>query len=268
MNALIGVVWAGVIAAVAFRKKSLSLDGAIAAWVTGTIITSAGIEFAACLLWFFVSSTLATRLGKRRKAQLEGESYYEFGNRNWVQVVSNSLPATLACAQMFRVGGSTPLLALAVVASVSQSIGDTWASEIGSALGSSTPLLITTFERVPAGTNGAVSAVGVAASIVGGATVGLVYALTAGEAAGAGLLVWLAVGAACGFVGSMVDSLLGATLQLSLFDAKKRRVVSTRGTGVVHISGVDILDNHQVNLASNCITTVLAMLVGSLSGLN
>jgi uncharacterized protein (TIGR00297 family) len=264
MNAAIGAVWAGVVSALAFKKKSLSLDGAVAAWITGTLMTAGGIEFALCLLWFFVTSTIATRLGKRRKRQLEGDTYHEFGNRNWVQVVSNSLPATLASAQIWRTGNATPLLTLAIVASVSQAIGDTWASEIGSVFGSSSPLLITTLQRVPAGTNGGVSAVGIVASIVGGASVGLVYVLAASALGGEpSFIAWLTIGAVCGFVGSMIDSLLGATLQLSMFDAKKRRVVSTRGAGVVHVSGVDILDNHQVNLVSNCSTALLAMAVGA-----
>lgn len=262
MNAALGAVWAGAVSALAHRKRSLSADGAIAAWITGTLITAAGIEFALCLLWFFATSTAATRVGKRRKQQLEGDTYHEFGNRNWVQVVSNSLPATLASAQIWRTGHATPLLTLAIVASISQAIGDTWASEIGSVFGASAPRLITTLQRVPAGTNGAVSAIGVAASIVGGATIGLVYALAAPTTAPL-VQQWLAIGAACGFVGSMIDSLLGATLQLSLFDAKKRRVVAVRAPGVVHVAGVDLLDNHQVNLVSNCATTLLAMAVGA-----
>ena len=64
-------------------------------------------------------------------------------------------------------GISSSLYLLGFVASLSTKLADTFASEIGKAYGKTT-FLITTFERVEPGTEGAVSAEGTAASVVGG----------------------------------------------------------------------------------------------------
>lgn len=55
----------------------------------------AGYRFGAVLIGFFVSSSALTRYGSARKAELE-DGYRKGGQRNWIQVLSNSAPATLA----------------------------------------------------------------------------------------------------------------------------------------------------------------------------
>ena len=78
-------------------------------------------------------------------------------------------------------------------------------------------------------------------------------------------------------IGSLIDSLLGATVQLSLFDKstmkvysgiqqvrdaiKAGKIKSTPGKGVLEkITGLDVMDNHQVNLVSSLITAMLSTL--------
>ena len=203
-------------------------------------------------------------------------SFTPGGQRNWVQVVCNGGVASM-CALLYlaevgmtevplRAPGGVPdtpsLLSLAILAALSCSCGDTWASEVGSVIGGK-PRLITNWKPVPTGTNGGITAVGVACSIAGGAVIGLSHFAT--------LLVfwkfpdvtWLSqtpliwVGALSGLTGSLVDSLLGAMLQFSGFSEKLGRVVNVPGQGVTHVSGWDVLDNHTVNLLSSLITATL-----------
>ncbi len=69
---------------------------------------------------------------------------------------------------------SNLVLLLTVCSHYSACNGDTWSSEVG-ILSKSPPILITTGKKVPTGTNGAVSAIGLFAAVAGGALIGFVF---------------------------------------------------------------------------------------------
>lgn len=98
--------------------------------------------------------------------------------------------------------------------------GDTWASELGTVLSKGDPFLITTWHKVPKGTNGAISIQGTVVSTVGGLLIGITHYLTTIYLSDSALLMYappqwpiIAFGAFAGFFGSMLDSIMGATLQ-------------------------------------------------------
>ena len=83
--------------------------------------------------------------------------------------------------------------------------------------------LPTSLRRVPRGTNGAVSAAGLVFSLAGGLAIGAAYfagvALASPPLAPGGAALWrtqlpvVLLGGIAGLMGSLIDSLLGATLQ-------------------------------------------------------
>lgn len=94
-------------------------------------------------------------------------------------------------------------------------LGDTLASELG-ILSPTRPILITTLRPVPPGTNGAMSLVGTAVSFLGGAVIGLSFAVTlliqSSACRGQSLSVLSELcgwGCAGGGIGSLVRSIVG-----------------------------------------------------------
>ncbi|CAG2111385.1 unnamed protein product [Medioppia subpectinata] len=260
----------------ALNKKSLDLSGFLTAMMCGFVLTLSNYCFTVSLLVFFVSSSKATKYKSERKREIEVD-YKEGGQRNWVQVISNGGVATLLAIFYLLQNGSgetainfitdyeTSWLATSALGAICCANGDTWASELGSVLSTGNPYLITTLKPVPKGTNGGISIIGLIVSALGGIVVSFGFLLTLmlcveSEAYNSSPPQWplLIVGLFSGLFGSLVDSLLGATLQYSGFDKETNKVVEIEGQHIQHISGRLLLDNHSVNLLSNLFTAIVS----------
>lgn len=268
------------------RRQKLSHSGAAAAWCVGFLSLGALPRAGLAMLVFYASGSFFTKHGAETKKLLDAE-YKEAGNRSAGQVLSCSAIATaLSLVHCLCYGSAAdgPIfiyspdlhraILLAIAAHYSACAADTWASELG-ILSPSSPILITNFKPVPAGTNGGITSAGMIASAAGGACVGLTMFLSlffvapfTGPFVGAGnrmetpldLYNELYIIPFCtgfGLLGSLLDSLLGATLQITIYDEHTNRIVSTQSTSTRIIAGYDILSNQQVNLVSVALTTVV-----------
>jgi uncharacterized protein (TIGR00297 family) len=162
------------------------------------------------LLAVFLLTFVATKIGKAKKEQLgTGESKR---GRDAAQVAANLGAAALvsSLASLLELGNSNfyvnigAILAIAVLA---EAAADTVSSEIGQVFGGS-PRMLTTLQRVEAGTDGGVTLAGTLA----GVAAATVVAAIGSWGIGAGWLVGVFCTAGAVF-GLLFDSLLGATLE-------------------------------------------------------
>ncbi len=224
-----GAVINTVLAAAAYAARSVSVSGAVGGWVLGTALyTFSGWRGFLMLFMFFLLGSVTTRLGYRKKAAL-GIAQEKGGRRGVKNAVANTLTGVLFAFLAL----ATPypeIFTAALVGAFATAVCDTVSSEVGQAYGR-TPVLITNFKRVPAGTDGAVSLegtlTGLAASL-----------LLSGIAWRIGLLTLPVAGivVAASFAGATIESYLGATVER-----------------------LDRLDNELVNFANTMIGALIAL---------
>lgn len=257
----LGLICSASIAGFALRRGSLSRSGAVAALAIGTAIyVGGGGTWFLALLTFFVTSTLLGKVGKARKAAIKLE--FEKGDtRDALQAFSNGGVAAL-CALGMAVHPH-PAWPLAFVAALATANGDTWATELG-VLSRADPISLLALRRVPRGTSGAVSALGLLATLLGGLVIGVVAASdTASFGHAASTLVL--VGAAFGVLGSLIDSVLGASVQSGFHcDSCARDAEGSThscGQGTRHVRGFLWFNNDVVNLTATALAAVAAAVI-------
>ncbi|KAJ2493900.1 hypothetical protein IWW37_000286 [Coemansia sp. RSA 2050] len=267
------------------RRQSLSGSGTVAAALVGlSTASNDNIMFTVVLLAFFISSSYWTKYQARAKAKLD-PCYAKASRRNWKQVLCNGgVGAVISIVYQYNFDGRHPadmsleerklmtLLIWGYIGFYSCCAADTWASELGT-LSSNWPVLITTLKQVPPGTNGGVSKLGMLASFAGGALIGLtadvalwIQYFSAYRSGALPKIPYNMLGSLFGTLGSLVDSLLGATMQISY--VVNKQVVSdisaselSQLKGAVLVAGRDVLSNNMVNVVASVSTVVIAIIL-------
>ena len=262
MQLPIGFLIAAVIAYAAYRAKSLNRSGAMAAVVVGTVIFGiGGWQWAVLLLTFFISSSVLTRAFKKHKSDLS-EKFSKGGQRDAGQVFGNGGLATLFAGLTFFYPDD-PRLWLGFAAALAASNADTWATELG-VLNPHPPRLITHPTRVvEKGTSGGISLVGTLAALAGAGLIGSLagFLNPSGISWTTALLVTLA-----GLLGSLFDSLLGATVQAiyrcpSCEKETEQHPNHSCGTLTIQTRGWKWLDNDWVNFGCGAFGAMVALLL-------
>ncbi len=251
-----------VIALLAKRAGALSRSGAWAAVGLGTIIFGfGGFRYTVILLVFFISSSLLSRMFKTRKGDLE-EKVAKGSRRDAWQVLANGALAGVFSLVGGLLGGDAWWWLFC--ASMAAANADTWATELG-VFSKSDPRLITTFKQVAKGTSGGISPAGTASAFAGSLLIAF-FAYIFQPDLLAGILVALA-----GLLGSLFDSLLGATVQVVYWCevcAKETEKTPLHGCGnnTRWLRGLHWLNNDWVNLGCTLSAPLILVLLRLLAG--
>jgi uncharacterized protein (TIGR00297 family) len=259
LDILTAVALNGAAAVGAYRKNAVTAAGAVAGFAVGAgILISGGWLSWVLLMSFFGSSTVLGRLNTRAKDEL-ARLHEKGGRRDHVQVLANG-GVGLVMSVAFGLTGA-PMFLIAVGVSFAAANADTWASEIG-VLSSRRPVSVLSGHPLPRGTSGGVTPLGFVASAAGAAVIAVVFALGYGLKAGwtPALPGVALVITAAGFLGSLIDSVLGATVQAQYEDSltgspTERRAPLAGETPNRLVKGFSAITNDAVNAISAVLST-------------
>jgi len=297
---LLAMTMSNFLAIRAYKRKSLTFAGAVSAGLVSFLLVGTGLRGLNLFTFYFISIK-ATKYKKEYKATIDGTIASNDGSsiRGATQVLACSLLATvLSLAHAFYCGAERAVvfdsynvqtngdsstandiillssrLTCGIVAHHATCLSDTLASEMG-ILSKSLPRLITQpWKSVPSGTNGGVTGTGLFWSAVGGIIIGISTILldfisgidinnaSTGIGPTSYAIRMIMYSLTCGLLGSILDSLLGATVQQSYFDPDTKKLYQIedrpKTATLVVTQSINILSNELVNLVSVGLTTFL-----------
>ncbi len=273
-DSFLGLSLSSILALAAMAQGSLSESGALGAVLVGTLtLAGGGWGWGLLLVAFFISSSALSHFHAQSKVPL-AEKFQKGHRRDLGQVLANGgWGALLALASSLF---TSPVWLIAFCGSVATVTADTWATELG-VLCRTLPRSIVTGKTVPTGTSGGVTPLGTLVALGGGIFIGLLeFALgmldrwtpvslfpALRAAVPPNWLVLVTITVLSGWIGSLFDSFLGATVQATYycdFDMKETESAFHRcGRATRLIRGWRWLDNDWVNFISSAFGSALAV---------
>ena len=244
-----------IFAIIALRLNTLTLSGSIGAFVLGVFIFGIGRwKFMIPMGVFFLVSSLLSKIGQKRKEAIK-TSFGKGSKRDIIQVFANGgIPLLLTILWFYS---PSEWLYTAYLASVAAATADTWATEIGF-FSKRPPRHSISFKSVEPGTSGGVTLLGILGGFLGSTTIAFCGFLFLPN------LIFMKTVVFAGVAASIIDSVLGATLQGSYQcdTCKKTTELSLHcDSPTTLLKGTRYLNNDGVNLICTIAGSVLFLLL-------
>ncbi|MCD6145410.1 MAG: TIGR00297 family protein [Methanosarcinales archaeon] len=221
---LLAFAFALVLGYLAYRAGIADMSGLLSATLVGVLIIAfTDVWWFLLLLTFYLLGGGFTKYKYGYKQSL-GIAQGKGGARGYKNVFSNSLVAIVASIGYTIFPHAANIFLYIYLGSVATATGDTLASEIGTTY-KGKPRMITTLKEVEPGVDGGVSSLGEIAAIFGSMVIALFALLVGVIEIDQYCLLGMSIITISGFVGTNIDSLLGATMQ-------KRGILSNNGVNL------------------------------------
>lgn len=252
------------------KKKFLRWpDGIIIAALISFTIFLANFVYWIILFSFFIPSSILTKANlDKKKNKIISE---KTGYRDGFQVLSNSFGLFIfALAQIWFSGIDGKILIPVLFAGtvfVSSASADTWSTEIGTLNKSDPHYILNLKKTVLKGTSGGVSLIGSVGGLLGAIVISsilnLMLIITGNRMSLANMLILFSGVTIFGFIGQIVDSLLGALFQNKYYcptcdlNVEEQFHHACKTGNLKKIKNYTFLNNNTVNLTSNLFVTLV-----------
>ena len=250
---ILGLIIVASLGLLSIKRAWVDVPGFLAGLFVGcSILILGGLRAYLLIMSFYVLGSLATRLKYKEKAR-RGSAQPKGGARGWRNVLAHGLIPVISLG-IWRIDGSERLL-FAYLAAISSSLADTLSNEIG-ILNPTNPRLITRpWKRVPPGISGGVSPLGLSVAFLSPFLLGLIT-----RAVGFVHSSAISFATITGFLGSTIDSVIGAEVQ-ALFRCEKCGKLTEKtvhcGVSSRLVKGHPLLNNHFVNFVMSSLSGVI-----------
>lgn len=225
-----------------WKKKWLSLDGLFAALSLALALLLFNINLSPLLLFFLLGS-LSSKWNKEKNSDIKhGKARDKF------QVLANGGVILLLPILNVLTGnrlGEDPLNVM-VIAVMAAALGDTLSSEFGMKWGKN-PWRLTTGKRVEPGLSGGVTWAGLMGALLGGLVMAVYYYAVHEQLVYERSLFLLILVGLSGLIGSLLDSLLGDTIQEKFLHQGR---LNDTGHADERVQGIPGVNNDVVNALS------------------
>ncbi len=188
-------------ASFSYSKNKLTLPGAITGLIIGLLIyEGTGLTGFTMLCLFFITGSWATGWHREEKINEASQA------RTAWQVLANGGIAAVLATIAFVKPDLSPLLLMMLAGSLAAATADTLSSELGMVYGKRF-FNILTFKKDECGLDGVVSIEGTLIGLAGATIIGIAFWLYTGLGTAILIIVF------AGFIGNLVDSVLGAVLE-------------------------------------------------------